>query len=104
MDGIVARIDGVVGGEANASIPVPNGYIAIDLSSNRQVSHITLDSQGRAGIEVKTGNAGLQRNQSEVYQNCIKGCAISVGKNAEDARLFEGAVPRNMYLLREIGE
>ncbi|SUO92161.1 hemagglutinin repeat-containing protein [Suttonella indologenes] len=101
---IAARIDGVIGGEANARIPVPNGYIAIDLSSNRQVSHITLDSQGRAGIEVKTGNAGLQRNQSEVYQNCIKGCAISVGKNAEDARLFEGAVPRSIYLLREVGE
>lgn len=84
---------------------MPAGYRAYDLSTGKSVSEITLDSRGKAGVEVKTGNGDLERYQPDLYNACISGngCAIGVGGNARDAGVSGSEVPGNIYILRPIG-
>lgn len=95
----------MLSGEAGSAIPIPQDYSAIDLATGKPVSQIKLDARGNAGVEIKTGNAQLERYQSTIYQSCIRGdgCAIGVGKKADSAKVTDENVPRNIYILRPIG-
>ena len=103
---IEARIDQVLSGNANASVPVPQGFTAIDYATGKTVNQLQLDARGKAGVEIKTGNANLERHQATIYQSCIAGdgCAFGVGKNASTAKVLDEEVPRNIYILRPFGD
>lgn len=91
---------------ADVTIPVPQGFTAIDFATGKTVNQLQLDVRGKAGVEVKTGNVRLERYQSTIYQSCVKadGCAIGVGENASSAKVANENVPRNIYILRPVGE
>ena len=92
----------ISGGAPGAKMPVPPGFKAIDLKTGKEVTHIKFDKNGNIGIENKTGGAGLERNQSSIYQNCVMGtgCIKSVGRKAQEAELRKGVVPEEIYILR----
>ena len=99
-----SRLDQVLKGSPGRQVAVPSGYTAVDLRTGRQVSSITLDKNGFAGIEIKTGKKGsLERSQSENYQAAIEGRARSTGQKAVRAGLsgsLKGKTPTSIYLIK----
>ena len=95
-----ARIDQVLNGNPNQVLIVPKGFTAVDLKTGKQITSIKLDTRGQAGVEIKTGDAKLERNQPTVFTNCINGsgCAVGTGNNAQSARV-NGTSPQNIYIL-----
>ena len=96
-----AIIDQIISGAPNGKVSIPPGYKATDLKTGKTVSNIHLDNRGKAGIEVKTGDAKLERNQAKIYESCIlgDGCASGVGANARKARMQGNDVPRHIYII-----
>lgn len=94
-------MDQVIQGRANSTIPVPDGYIARDMRTGLPVNSIKLDSNGFAGLEMKTGvyDRNLKRSQEVNYRAATEGRATSTGQKALDARLSEGATPRQIYII-----
>ncbi|WP_143708192.1 two-partner secretion domain-containing protein [Ralstonia pickettii] len=81
--------DMTVSGAPGSRVNVPNGYVMEDLNGNimrgadgQPVTSFTLNSSGRAVVEVKTGGATLSSNQATVYPSIQTGTAIPVGGNA----------------------
>lgn len=79
----------------------PDGYVVTDIATGQKVSHIELDGQGFAGLEMKTGavDRSFKRSQAENYLAATQGNAVSRGGKATQARLRDGAVPTRMYLI-----
>ena len=96
-----AIIDQIISGVPNGKVSIPPGYKVTDLKTGKTVSTIHLDNRGKAGIEVKTGDAKLERNQAKIYESCIlgDGCASGVGANARKARVQGNDVPRHIYII-----
>ncbi|WHI48004.1 DUF637 domain-containing protein [Microbulbifer sp. VAAF005] len=98
--GMKARADvTITGGDGGEELDIPADYILTDLSGNIIPNNkIKLDEDGRAIIEVKTGNADLSDNQKVVYSACAAGDASSCYDKKSD---FEGAFGEtNVYILR----
>ena len=94
-------LDQVIQGRANRAIPVPDGFIARDMRTGLPVKNIKLDSNGFAGLEMKTGvnDRRLMRSQEINYRAAIEGKAISTGQKAFDAGLSKGTTPRQIYII-----
>ncbi|WP_417260244.1 filamentous hemagglutinin N-terminal domain-containing protein [Celeribacter sp.] len=103
-----ARTDIVVGGQPGQTVDIPSGYTLEDLNGNpvldgagNPVSQVTLDTNGLANFEVKTGNACLTSNQSCVYNMQISGGeVVAVGENAGNI-VPSGTAPSAVYVVRE---
>ena len=94
-------LDQVIQGRTNSTIPVPDGYIARDMRTGLPVNSIKLDSNGFAGLEMKTGvyDRNLKRSQETNYRAAIEGKATSVGGKARQAELLDGKVPTQIYII-----
>ncbi|WP_445365786.1 DUF637 domain-containing protein [Microbulbifer sp. ANSA001] len=100
--GMIARADlSVTGGGRDGAIDVPDDFELYDLNGNHiPGGKIQLDSEGRALLEVKTGNATLTSNQKVVYDACTSGQASACGANADEGG-FRGQMDEIfVYILR----
>lgn len=78
-----------VTGLPNATVQVPSGFVAEDINGNlllntngNPITSFSLNSQGQAIVEIKTGGASLTSNQSIVYPAVQAGAATPVGGKA----------------------
>jgi filamentous hemagglutinin len=99
--------DCVITGAPGQQLEVPSGFVAEDTSGTKlagnnggPLTKITLNSEGRAIIEVKTGGASLTGNQSVGYPAAQSGTAAGVGGNASRARLSGSFSATPVYVLR----
>ena len=65
------------------------------------VTAIPLDKNGRALLEVKTGNADLTNNQATCYPACVAGEAEGRGRNAQTAGFKNETAPEVVIILRD---
>ncbi|MDO3555823.1 filamentous hemagglutinin N-terminal domain-containing protein [Ralstonia pseudosolanacearum] len=100
-DSTRAVADFAVNGRPNATVQVPQGYVAEDISgkpllgaNGAPIKSFNLNAQGQAIVEVKTGGAALTSNQSNVYPAVQSGAAKPVGGNATNA--FGAPLPENL--------
>ncbi|MHA6853553.1 DUF637 domain-containing protein, partial [Ralstonia pseudosolanacearum] len=100
-DSTRAVADFAVNGRPNATVQVPQGYVAEDISgkpllgvNGAPIKSFNLNAQGQAIVEVKTGGAALTSNQSNVYPAVQSGTAKPVGGNATNA--FGAPLPGNL--------
>jgi filamentous hemagglutinin len=84
--------DVAVSGAPNATVQVPAGFVAEDLSGNvitdasgNPITSFSLNGSGQAIVEIKAGGATLTSNQSTVYPSVQSGTVTSVGGNAAKA-------------------
>ncbi|MDB0573864.1 hypothetical protein LBW59_24275, partial [Ralstonia solanacearum] len=100
-DSTRAVADFAVNGRPNATVQVPPGYVAEDISgkpllgaNGAPIKSFNLNAEGQAIVEVKTGGAALTSNQSNVYPAVQSGTAKPVGGNATNA--FGTPLPGNL--------
>ncbi|GHC65440.1 hypothetical protein GCM10007315_32560 [Gemmobacter tilapiae] len=100
--------DCVISGTPGQTVQVPDGYTVESLSGKPllgsdggSASTITLNSNGQAVIEVKTGNAVLTSNQAAVYPSVTAGDAVGVGVNAARADVSGNFGSTSVYVLRK---
>ncbi|WP_197342681.1 DUF637 domain-containing protein, partial [Ralstonia solanacearum] len=100
-DSTRAVADFAVNGRPNATVQVPHGYVAEDISGKpllgadgTPIKSFNLNAEGQAIVEVKTGGAVLTSNQSNVYPAVQSGTAKPVGGNATNA--FGAPLPGNL--------
>ena len=74
--------------------------VAYDRHTGKKVDKITLGSDGRAGVEVKTGGAKESPQQTAGYDACQSGKAVGCGNNSFDAGYLGTKAPENIYILR----
>lgn len=94
-DGSIRAVPDIgISGTPGATVQVPAGFAAEDLSGNalldangQPITSFTLNGQGQAVVEVKTGGATLTNNQATVYPGIQAGTATGVGQNAAAAGL-----------------
>lgn len=97
-----ARADGILSGNPNDSITVPDGYQAYDLKGN-QLDSIPLNDKGRAIVEVKTGKAKCSGNQTCVYNEAVAGNAVGKGDNAIKSGVgVDSIAPDSVVILRKL--
>jgi hypothetical protein len=92
-DGSIRAVpDIAISGTPGATVQVPAGFAAEDLSgaplldaNGQPITSFTLNGQGQAVVEVKTGGATLTNNQATVYPGIQAGTATGVGQNAAAA-------------------
>ncbi len=91
--------DCVITGAPGQQVDVPPGFVAENLAGT-ELTTITLNSEGRAIIEVNTGGATLTGNQSAGYPAAQSGAATGVGVNAAEARMLGSFGSTPVYVLR----
>lgn len=92
-DGSIRAVPDIgISGTPGATVQVPAGFAAEDLSgaplldaNGQPITSFTLNGQGQAVVEVKTGGATLTNNQATVYPGIQAGTATGVGQNAAAA-------------------
>lgn len=77
--------------------------MAEDIYGNPR-ANIPLDGDGKAVVEVKTGNSDLTSNQADCYPSCINGGAEGRGRRANDAGFLNDDAPREVTIIRDISE
>ncbi len=97
-NGETARADISVSGNPNQQVPVPENYTIVDRKTGEPTDTIVLDGDGRAVVEVKTGNAQESKGQTAVYDACQAGTAVGCGGNAADAGYKNEQAPTAVYI------
>ncbi|MFT6190453.1 MAG: hypothetical protein ACJAZ6_002292 [Oleispira sp.] len=102
-NGETARLDIIVSGKPDQSIPVPKGMVAEDRHGvPLSVQEIKLDNQGLAIAEVKTGKAKPERQQPECLAACEAGTATVRGEKIKRIDLDVGdKAPESVVILRD---
>jgi RHS repeat-associated protein len=100
--------DCVISGAPGQVVQVPDGYTVEDLSGKPVIGGnegsartITLNSNGQAIIEIKTGAATLTANQAAVYPSAPVGDAMGVGGNAARAGVSGRLGDTSVFVFRK---